>query len=331
MPPYARKDPKYKSFYSFHAAMDFHMYDEAFRLYNEHSSLQTWQQTIMLARILCSRKEHESAWSLIFQALPEWQGSNFEVAPVELIADEDFLSLMNEDRCRQLLNTARSTQLQQSSSKVEAESGAKRQRRAVKKLTIALSNSDKSITEPVTKFGGQPNWLGQPEWPLSKRHNKPMSFICQIKLEPSIFGKIDGKMAYVFMSSDEIIEVGTDATWEPDSGENAVIIQPGGETLVSTAASATGPAFFDEKAARLTTGVDSSETVDDEADCSELKVGGLPAFMQNDEYPEGGPSQWHLLLQASETHLPEVNFGTGCAYAFISKDGKRGKFLWQCD
>ena len=60
------------------------------------------------------------------------------------------------------------------------------------------------------------------------------------------------------------------------------------------------------------------------------KLGGTPGFIQFPEFPKGG--SWRLLLQLDSTTVPFfVNFGDGgVGYAFISEDGRRGKFLWQC-
>jgi uncharacterized protein YwqG len=60
------------------------------------------------------------------------------------------------------------------------------------------------------------------------------------------------------------------------------------------------------------------------------KVGGTPGFIQGDQFPDGGP--WKLLLQLDSDDVPfYVNFGdAGVGYAYISEDGRKGKFLWQC-
>ncbi len=63
-----------------------------------------------------------------------------------------------------------------------------------------------------------------------------MSFIGQIVLSESLFGKTEGDMAYVFMNESG----GADETWEPDAGKNAIIIQPGNNTI-ATVAEETGP------------------------------------------------------------------------------------------
>ena len=60
------------------------------------------------------------------------------------------------------------------------------------------------------------------------------------------------------------------------------------------------------------------------------KVGGTPGFIQADEFPVAGP--WRLLLQLDSMTVPfHVDFGdAGIGYAYISEDGRSGKFLWQC-
>jgi len=76
------------------------------------------------------------------------------------------------------------------------------------------------IQGEVSKFGGQPNWIADPAWPISRSLNKPMRFIAQFRLPAEL---TDGKqrMAYVFMTEEEEY---VDGTYEPDGGENAVCI-----------------------------------------------------------------------------------------------------------
>src|SRR6185436_6583663 len=60
------------------------------------------------------------------------------------------------------------------------------------------------------------------------------------------------------------------------------------------------------------------------------KIGGSPLFLHSDEFPDDGP--WDLLLQLDSAKVPfSINFGdAGVGYAFISRDRRKGKFLWQC-
>lgn len=221
---------------------------------------------------------------------------------------------------------------------------------------IHFSLSTSPIADRVTKFGGQPVWLAAPQWPLSRETGNPMRFICQIALDEASFAMAGGKMAYLFMTDEDTY---VDGTWEPDGGENAVIIQPGGATPgVATSAIAPGPSLYDmmeepgsqrllaqerEYAVRLSRAdgpqfVDEKNrrnwTEDEFAKYAEAlegnKIGGSPLFLQADEFPDGG--SWKLLLQLDSTQVPfAINFGdAGIAYAFIDPTGTTGKMLWQC-
>ncbi|MBA3424019.1 MAG: DUF1963 domain-containing protein [Rubrobacter sp.] len=221
---------------------------------------------------------------------------------------------------------------------------------------VEFVEADAPITEPVTKFGGQPVWLKEPEWPLSRELGEQMQFICQITLDPELLGVTPGRMAYLFVTGEEERGFMT-ATWDPDGGENAVIVQPGDANGAEIVPEAEGPSLYMlvngrdwqegaapcEYAVDLEPGEDTEYVDEDERSqwseedydsyCDALdgnKVGGTPVFIQSDEFPEGGP--WRLLLQLDSMEVPfHVNFGdAGMGYAYISEDGESGKFLWQC-
>ena len=224
----------------------------------------------------------------------------------------------------------------------------------VKKYTIEFEEVASPITTHVTKFGGQPVWLLEAQWPLSRSTDEPMQFICQIALDTEIFGEVPGKIAYIFMTDNEDV----DNTFDPNSGENTVVIQPGnfselikplmtGPTLESGDMSRRKVEFV----VRLQSGEDSD--FENEADhfkrtndltvkeleeeyekmesMSDNKIGGTPQFLQRDEFPDES-GDWKLLLELdSNTELFYVNFGdSGIGYAFINEQGTKGKFLWQC-
>jgi len=222
--------------------------------------------------------------------------------------------------------------------------------------TIEFKETESPITDAVTKFGGQPNWLEEPQWPISSELDSPMRFICQIKLTDDQFPGNEGKVAYIFMTEDEEY---VDGTWESDGGENAVIIQPNGKPQVKVRNIATGPTLqnyvevtgkvrlqpldvelsvslvasedpvFIPEAVRF----DLSEE-DCDKYCNKLegnKIGGTPGFLQGDEFP-GEDINWMLLMQLDSCDVPfSINFGdAGISYTFINKEGTIGKFLWQC-
>lgn len=224
----------------------------------------------------------------------------------------------------------------------------------MKRHSIEFVEARIPILDAVTKFGGQPVWLTESQWPLSATTGKPMRFICQIVLVPELFGSTPARIAYIFMTDGEDY---VDGTWEPDGGENAVILQPGNPSMPVEQLNK-GPTVYRmvEKALRKRPVPEPCEfgirvsLSEDPAFVPEVeratwsqekqeqyavalggnKIGGTPIFLQGDEFP--GPGDWKLLLQLDSTQVPFfVNFGdSGIAYAFISEDGAVGKFLWQC-
>jgi uncharacterized protein YwqG len=226
----------------------------------------------------------------------------------------------------------------------------------VKRASIEFIPVNKPISELVTKFGGQPVWLNGPQWAISKSTGRPMQFICQIALTPELFGETSGRMAYIFMTHDEDDEY-VDRTWEPDAGENAVIIQPGKPSILTkrleqgqalyAMVQQVGQKLLQPVPVEFAVNLDFSEDPDfvDEQGRLEWdddrwkhhvevlngnKLGGTPYFIQNAEFPI--KTNWRLLLQLDSVRVPfYINFGdAGIGHAFISEDGQVGKFLWQC-
>ena len=95
-----------------------------------------------------------------------------------------------------------------------------------KKHVIEFTETDSPITDPVTNFGGQPVWIAEPAWPLSRETGNPMRFIGQVELREEYGFNTPAKLAYLFMTEEEDDSF-VDGTYEPDGGENAVILQPG--------------------------------------------------------------------------------------------------------
>ena len=213
---------------------------------------------------------------------------------------------------------------------------------------LFLMPADKPIVEPVSKFGGDPVWIGPPQWPLADGTGEPMGFICQFRLPPEL-RRGGHEMAYVFMAGmngDEVV-----CPTSADFGENAVILQPGPfEPNVKTQPLTSGPTLKGWRDAPGVKHVDDwqndgrelvpveycvrEQVVSDR--CSEdaagmmAFVGGEPSWVQGDETPEGGP--WDLLAQIHSYPAPYVvEFGdAGVAYVFIRRDGHAAKMLCQC-
>ncbi|MFK7787957.1 MAG: DUF1963 domain-containing protein [Phycisphaeraceae bacterium] len=210
------------------------------------------------------------------------------------------------------------------------------------------------ITEPISKFGGQPVWIEDPAWPISESWDRPMQFLAQIAIPPSL--STESKMAYIFVTHQRPNER-DDKNWffDPDAcfsgaGENAVIIQPGGQDAVPTRTQATGPTTYLEDGSDCEFTIDLVQTTDPaflsgddyqkapqtERDTyfdtvSGNKIGGVPAFFQGDDWPGEDPDNWDLLVQIDANTLPfHLNLGASpICFVFISKDHTEGRFFCQ--
>lgn len=146
-------------------------------------------------------------------------------------------------------------------------------------------------------------------------------------------------MAYIFMTDEE---ESVDGTWEPEGGENAVIIQPNNLSTIKSEKILEGPTISHEYRVQLKIRNDITAQELEDADINDPsyiqllesiadnKIGGTPLFLQGKEI--SGEGDWALLLQLDSTQVPfEINFGdSGTGYAFINSNGDKGKFLWQC-
>jgi len=240
----------------------------------------------------------------------------------------------------------------------------------IPRFNLEFLKTSKPIENHVTKFGGQPTWLTEPEWPLSRGTNDPMRFICQIAFSDLALDEpYDKGMAYLFMSDSETLIdgelYGAYDQFDPEGGENAVILQPGTERLVDTSPLTKGPSLlpkkamygfgdqvaawaqaneYEEYAVQLLSANDPAfVSIDDLAEfpdsqrqqyrekLSGNKLAGVPGFIQPDEFPFSlGTSQLLLQLDSGKTPF-YVDFGdVGVGYLFVEKGSGRARFLWQC-
>lgn len=213
-----------------------------------------------------------------------------------------------------------------------------------------------AIDGPVAKLGGQPHWLDQPFWPVSRSTGEPMTFVGQFPLPGP-----DIAMAYLFVSDE-------DGTYLPDGGENALLIQPGGRIppFVTGSLQPTGPALWRRGASwtdrvpvelhlDLTPPDEESATayeqrlayldaerrdlpIDDDADPPWVEnrsyVGGEPLVWQPWTPPALDVS-WRFFFQLDGAEGVDddafaLNFGGGTGYAYLSADGREGRFYWDC-
>jgi hypothetical protein len=212
-----------------------------------------------------------------------------------------------------------------------------------------------------SKFGGQPDWIGPPAWPVGRTLGEPMRFVAQIELPVPL--RVGGhRMAYLFLA-DHDPQRGN-APYLDDSGDNAVILQGGTRfsANVETIAQAHGPTLrrgvkphfsnrFDDDPAspqvevpvRLKPATEPAPLseveihdlyVEDEraysaytSAMSPSKVGGNPLWLQGPDTPLGGP--WHLLTQVDVEHVPCWVPFDGWLYAFVATDGSGARMLYQ--
>ncbi|MFB6891411.1 hypothetical protein ACFCX4_19145 [Kitasatospora sp. NPDC056327] len=202
---------------------------------------------------------------------------------------------------------------------------------------------------PVARFGGRPVWRTEPQWPVSAAWDRPMRFVAQIELEPVLGPAGRGRTAYLFVTHADHGEAFFDPdVIDPDGGENAVIVQPGGDHTGPVRPLTTGPGLFDRDGSAVEF-TPALHLVDDPGfltgpEVAALppldryqhieridgdKIGGTPSFFQGDQWPDGGP--WRLLLQLDTNWLPfRLELGSSPRlFAFVSEDGTRGRLLVQ--
>ena len=206
-------------------------------------------------------------------------------------------------------------------------------RRTVPRWSFHLEGVDAPIDEPVSKFGGQPVWIGEPTWPLSV-DGAPTTFMAQFA--------IPGRDGLVYLFLDDA------AVEEPDADWGKVIVQPG-PVPVDCIPMTTGPTFWTslpgperylgrriwrpiESRAVLEPGLDFDEWAiydddpererDDERDWN--KVGGTPRWLQGDETPD--EPGWHFVFQFTAEKVGRELADGAEVYGFTHDDG-RGRFI----
>lgn len=180
-----------------------------------------------------------------------------------------------------------------------------------------------------TKFGGQPDWISTPQWPVSEAWgNRPMKFIGQIRLDEFLEEVEEMTLAYIFMTQPEDRN---DTFYDPDiifpdSGESAVIIQPTGEIqdYIKVIDCVSGPSVDNEQV-RIPQLVECEE--DTEVSFEKLDVDkfcGIPAFFQNSQVEEGSA----LLLQLHTNWLPfYINAGGEPTMFIFLRESKKEGFI----
>ncbi len=221
---------------------------------------------------------------------------------------------------------------------------------------MILRVAEKPVTEPVTKFGGQPVWLEEPAWPVHPRTRVPLVFIGQFRVPGD-----EIRLAYLFLDEDDRI-MGTD----PTSGEAVVLTQPRGRVpsfAVIGPPETQGRSLWrsghDETVIPVEWLVDL-EPLSPESDAEAnshaawwryTRHEGPEVDLPSGDEPEdflGGTAvlpngrawgledgSWQFLCQfADRGENAEdpffLNFGYGSGFVFISSDHREGRFLGDC-
>jgi hypothetical protein len=200
-------------------------------------------------------------------------------------------------------------------------------RRTVPRRSFELRPVDEPISSPVTKFGGQPVWIGEPTWPL-RADGGPATFIAQFELPDG-----DG-LAYLFLDA---------SAQFPDPP--AVLFAQPGVPPESVIAVATGPTYAREVrgAPRYATRMvfrqieslavlepgfdfddwdgfpdDPAAERDDHRDWN--KLGGTPRWLQGAEEPTG--PGWRFLFQFTAASVGHEMADGAEVYGHVNEDGR---------
>ncbi|GAA3198387.1 hypothetical protein ACFO1B_01960 [Dactylosporangium siamense] len=225
-------------------------------------------------------------------------------------------------------------------------------------LELTFRPATAPIDAPVAKLGGRPFWLDEPLWPVSAESGLPMTFVGQFPLPGPA-----PRMSYLFITQDDASMA---PTFEPEAGENALLVQPGGRVpaFVTGLRQPTGPSLWRRGAtwtdrvpvelhvdARPFTGaslslyhreIDTQEaalrgdTADDGSGNGLLRrsyAGGKPLFWQPWTTVIDPAWQFFFQLDGAEgcdEDAYALNFGGGTGYALLSEDQREGRFFWDC-
>jgi hypothetical protein len=222
---------------------------------------------------------------------------------------------------------------------------------------MSFRPSSTPIDRPEAKLGGHPIWLAEPFWPISSSLGVPMTFVGQFPL-PGPFPR----MSYLFVTQDDECMA---VTFEPEAGENALIVQPDGRVppFVSGRAASTGPTLWRrgaqwtdripvelhidvrpagqavesefERLVRLQTAERRGEVVDDSGGpvIRRSFLGGSPLLWQPAVTDIEPGWKFFFQLDGGEGWGDDpyaLNFGGGTGYAFLADDEREGRFFWDC-
>lgn len=227
---------------------------------------------------------------------------------------------------------------------------------------LSFSPCSVPVDAPVAKLGGQPVWLDEPFWPVSRDRGTPMTFVGQFPVPGP-----RSRMSYLFMTDDDSVAL----TSEPEAGENALLVQPEGRIppFIEGFVASTGPSLWRrgrswtervaveldirvhladdaaelayqrdvarQAAERRGTFLDGDALSADDLGAGDCRsyVGGQPLFWQPTTTTIEPTWRFFFQLDGAEGSGDDsyaLNFGGGTGYAFLSQDEREGRFFWDC-
>jgi hypothetical protein len=189
----------------------------------------------------------------------------------------------------------------------------------------AIITNDTPIEGDNGAIAGElPPHIGSFEWPSCKVCGRPQQFQMWLNLPDR------ETTALLFMCDDD----GTDGTWDPETGANALLLCPTDQTPASNPP---GPTLTDTLpiGLKLLPIPDTMDSTDYDETIRTLEAIGLTdrpvSWYQDDETPicAACGKKMRLLFQLEEGPM---NFGGGSGYAFACDCGhlaSKPKFLWQ--
>ena len=180
----------------------------------------------------------------------------------------------------------------------------------------------------VEKFGGLPVGFEQKDWPSSPTTLKPMTFVCQFRLNPVISDADSDLFGYFFMSptGDHQNECLFDVEDFRKSESRLVISRHQGNMVL-----AKGPSLPVELRVTWVEVIDKNSYGDP---LVTSKVGGKPGWVQDDETPigpQGLPLEFFAQISSEDVGESSVehHFVDSNIYLFVSSDLRFGQAIWQ--
>ncbi|MDJ0601212.1 MAG: DUF1963 domain-containing protein [Crocosphaera sp.] len=230
------------------------------------------------------------------------------------------------------------------------------------KTQFHIAESPTEISEPITKFGGQPVWIAEPRWPLDPETDEQMLFLGQIALNEELFPNSEGTIVYLFFSEESepiyneafAVVIQTSEAIHTSGEEIAFVTEATGSTIYEL--DEEGEAVYKEYRVILESQenedsipLEERYTMNDldydtgfqfaRPELAGNKIGGQPIYIEGlDTPPEQFNShEWLLLLQLAPTqgywdnlepnfypfHMELGEFGI--LTVFISKDYTKAK------